>query len=226
MIRSKTDYQFYLESDRISNGISERSGLMSAVRNYFFPNYIWLFIASLRKVEYYANTPSNPIKQFKKFFALLRFRRLSIKLGFSIPVNSFGPGLSIAHYGTIIVNQSAKIGANCRIHAGVNIGSEAGYSDKAPTIGDNCYIGPGAKIFGNIHIARGTAIGANAVVNRSVDEENLAIGGVPAKKIGETNTLKMIIPGSMLASKGISANELAGMAAHDVLAYMQENDPL
>lgn len=43
--------------------------------------------------------------------------------GFSIPVNSFGPGLSIAHGGTIVVNNTARIGKNCRIHEGVTIGA-------------------------------------------------------------------------------------------------------
>lgn len=104
-------------------------------------------------------------------------------LGFTIPTNVFGPGLNIAHRGTIVVNGFTKVGANCRIHACVNIGTKAGYRDVAPTIGDNVYIGPGVKIFGDVKIANGVAIGANAVVNKSFEEEHVTIAGVPAKKL-------------------------------------------
>jgi len=222
VIESKEDYHFYLQADRLANGIPDSKNFRDYLKNYFFPNYIWRFIRSLRRVEFYANTPSYPLKGFKKYFALRRYRKLSLKLGFSIPVNVFGPGLSIAHYGTIVVNQSARVGANCRIHVGVNIGSEAGYSDLAPVIGDNCYIGPGAKIYGNVHIPDGTAIGANAVVNQSFDELSTAIAGVPAKKIGQTNTFELLIPGSILARNGVNCNDIAGLPARKVLQYMKD----
>lgn len=105
-----------------------------------------------------------------------------MKLGFSIPLNVFGPGLGIAHYGTIVVNGNAKIGANCRIHIAVNIGASNG-SKKAPKLGNNVYIGPGVKIFGDITVADNVVIGANAVVNKSIDEEGSVVVGIPARKI-------------------------------------------
>ena len=40
----------------------------------------------------------------------------------------------------------------------------------APTIGDNVYIGPGAKIFGAIHIGNNVRIGANCVVFEDVPD--------------------------------------------------------
>ena len=80
------------------------------------------------------------------------------------------------------MNPNAKIGKNCRIHVGVNIGSAAD-SDETPVIGDNVYIGPGAKIFGGIVIGNNTVIGANAVVNKSFPEGGVTIGGIPAKII-------------------------------------------
>ena len=101
--------------------------------------------------------------------------------------------MAIAHYGTIIVNKFARVGANCRIHAGVNIGTEAGSEDKAPVIGDNVYIGPGAKIFGAIVIADNIAIGANAVVNKSFNTPCVSIGGIPAKEIGTVKTEQLLV---------------------------------
>ena len=105
------------------------------------------------------------------------------------PVNFFGPGLRINHYGLLIVKKNEKIGANCDIHQGVNIGQNHARRD-VPTIGDNVWIGPGAKLFGDIHIADGISIGANAVVNKSFTEENITIAGMPAKKIKEAPSNK------------------------------------
>ena len=45
------------------------------------------------------------------------------------------------------------------------------------------YIGPGAVLFGEITIADGCYIGANAVVNKSFTEPNSVIVGIPAKVI-------------------------------------------
>lgn len=52
---------------------------------------------------------------------------------------------------------------------------------ESPVIGDNCYIGPGAKIYGKIVIGDNCAIGANAVVNKDFKDGNCTIAGVPAK---------------------------------------------
>jgi serine O-acetyltransferase len=137
----------------------------------------------LRKCEYYHNCKKGIIHKVYNLFLKWNFRRLSIKYGYEIPLNAFGKGLSIAHIGSIIVNGNSKIGENCRIHVGVNIGTEAGYGDRAPTIGNNCYIAPGAKIFGKIVIGDNNVIGANAVVNKSFEQSGVSIAGVPAKII-------------------------------------------
>lgn len=55
----------------------------------------------------------------------ISFHEKSIRLGFSIPLGVFEEGLSIAHHGTIVVNENARIGRNCRIQEGVNIGANA-----------------------------------------------------------------------------------------------------
>ena len=89
--------------------------------------------------------------------------------------------MCFCHYGTLVVNKDARIGNNCRIHVGVNIG---GFNGGVPVIGDNVYIGPGAKIFGGITIGNNVSIGANAVVNKSFPD-NVVIAGVPAKIIKE-----------------------------------------
>lgn len=108
----------------------------------------------------------------------------SVKLGFTIPVNTCGKGLNIHHYGCIVINGNAKIGDNCNLQQGVNIGQNY-TSDNVPAIGDNVYIGPGAKLFGKIRIADGCIIGAGAVVNRSFEEKDTVIVGNSARSVGK-----------------------------------------
>ena len=121
------------------------------------------------------------------------------KCGYSIPINVLGKGTVVVHLGTVIINSNTKMGDFCRIHAGVNIGTSAGFVGKAPCIGDRVYIGPGVKMFGDITVADDIAIGANAVVNKNFLEPGISIGGVPAKKISQKGSSDYIkIPKSLL----------------------------
>jgi serine O-acetyltransferase len=190
MIKSKKDYKYYLEADRAALGIPDKwPGL---VAHYLF-NYTWRFQRLLRKVEYYQNCKRSPPSRLYGLFLSLMLYRSGARLGFTIYPNVFGPGLSIAHTGTLIVSKGARVGANCRIHNCVTIGTEAGQSYKAPRIGNNVYIGPGARIFGDIEIADGIAIGANAVVDRSFLEPGITIAGVPARKISDKGSKGLLI---------------------------------
>lgn len=188
MISSKEDYKMYLQKDRIQTNFFSLTG---RVKNLFFPNSVDNFIFLLRKCEYYKNTKKGFTNKIIYYLIKYKFKKVSVLLGFSIPENVFGPGLSIPHYGTIIVNSKARIGSNCRIHACTNIGESGGVAG-APKIGDNVYIGPGAKIYGNISIASNIAIAANAAVNKSFETEGKIIGGVPAKEIGQIDIRQII----------------------------------
>lgn len=190
MIQSKSDYQNYLQQDKKALGITN-SSLSGKFINFLSPNYIWEFQKALRKVEYYLNCKNKGVNKIYLNYLKYRLKNISIKLGLSIPPNVFGPGLSIVHYGTIVINNAVKVGENCRIHACVNIGASGG-SFEAPQIGNNVYIAPGAKIYGNIKIANNIAIGANAVVNKSFEEDSILIAGNPAKKIKEIDIKKII----------------------------------
>jgi serine O-acetyltransferase len=145
---------------------------------------IWKFERLLRKTEYYYNCKKSFFWMPYILYLRFKLKKANIRLGYSIPLNVFGPGLSIAHTGTLIVNGNAKVGKNCRIHNCVHIGTEAG-ANKNPIIGDNVFIGPGSQIFGGIIIADGIAIGANSVVNKSFTEPGITIAGAPARKISD-----------------------------------------
>ncbi|MDW5289365.1 serine acetyltransferase [Formosa sp. PL04] len=190
MINNKTTYRNYLKADKIALKIA-REDFFSNLSQTISPNPIWTFQKTLRKLEYYHNCKNKGLNKLIYIYLKFKFKRISIKLGFSIPINVFGPGLAIVHYGTIVVNSKAKVGKNCRIHPCTNIGASGG-SKKAPIIGDNVYIAPGVKIYGNISIANNTALSANAVVNKSITEEGMMVAGVPAKIIKPIN-IKSII---------------------------------
>lgn len=222
MIKSKEDYFFYLKADRIANSRSKKQGFVNWLNNKTFPDEIQNFQKTLRKLEYSINCEKGFLAKLDRFFIRLRFIKLSYKLGFSIPVNVCGPGLSIAHFGNIIINKGTQIGANCRIHSGVNIGTEAGYSKLAPIIGDNCYIGPGAKLFGPIKIASGCAVGANAVVTKSCIEENKALIGIPAKPVKDINTKKLLIPATELMKLKVPEDSLLGKTANEIFKKVFE----
>lgn len=175
MIRSRTELQHYLRLDRKVYGITKRYPPI-------YGAWHWKFLIALRHEEYHYSQPGKWHRLCKRLWAMVH-SHYGLKLGWDIPINTFGPGLKINHYGLIVVNANARIGAFCDIHQGVNIGQHGLSQEDVPTIGNNVWIGPGAKIFGKIRIADRCAIGANAVVNKSFEEQNITIAGIPAKKI-------------------------------------------
>lgn len=181
MINSKEDYKYFLKCDKKALGITKK-------RPSIIGDEIWKFEILLRKAEYYKNImKKKPLKKIFYFISMYRFHKLRIKLGFSIPLNVFGPGLSIAHRGCIVVNGNAKVGKNCRIQECTTIGATNGESS-APILGDNIFLGSGSRIIGNIRIANDIAVGANAVVTKTFDTPGITIAGVPAKKISNNNS--------------------------------------
>lgn len=199
MIHSKVDFKKYVQADLKSLGY-EKITLKMRLRSIFVPA-IWKYEYILRKTEYCQNTH----KHIRERFLNLKLKKYGIKLGFTIEPNIFGPGLCLCHTGTIVINGNSKIGANARIHAGVNIGNYSRFDenwvpDNAPIIGDNVYIGPGAKLFGKIKIGNNVAIGANAVVNKDVPD-NVTVGGVPAKIINRKGSRGLIVYGVDIKNK-------------------------
>jgi serine O-acetyltransferase len=111
----------------------------------------------------------------------LLLRLISLFYGLEITVSSeIGGGLYIAHpYGMVIMPE--RIGRNCSIISNVTIGLR---NERAfPLIGDDVFIGAGARVLGGIHIGDGARIGANAVVIEDVPAGATAVG-VPARVIG------------------------------------------
>lgn len=182
MIKSKQEYKEYYMQDLKQTGLLDKKWYNRLSDRRF------KFYKSLRYTEYYYNCKHNFFNKIIKKVLLIRHTRLCDKYNWTIPINVFGPGLTIVHAGTIVVSGKAKIGKNCRIHVCTNVGNALSHGeDGTPVIGDNVYIGPGAKIFGPITIGNDVVIGANAVVNKSFPN-SCTIAGIPAKKISDNDS--------------------------------------
>lgn len=207
MIGSKADYLYYLEADRIALGEKRKKPHFISI---YESDVIWKFQRLLRKAEYLHNCHSKGINKIYYKFIQYRLFRAQIKTGFSIPMNVFGPGMSIAHLGPIIINGFAKVGKNCRIHPFTTIGID-GRNGKVAVVGDNVYLSNGCKLIGDIEIGDGIVIAAGAVVINSFKEENAVVGGVPAKIISYScNPFPVARRGADLAKNELNTGELYG----------------
>lgn len=108
----------------------------------------------------------------------------------SIPSKAkIGGGLRIQHFGQIMIHDSVIIGKNATIYNGVTIGLKHDTDLQGPVLGDNVYVGTGAKILGAIKIGNNESIVANAVVLTDVPDNSLAVG-IPARIISRKSEEK------------------------------------
>lgn len=90
------------------------------------------------------------------------------------PPHTCGKGLTIWHWGPIIVNSTAKIGEYCTLYPGVLIGHKTPGCGAAQ-IGNNVFIGAGTKIIGNIRIGDNVTIGQNCVITKDIPSNSTVV---------------------------------------------------
>lgn len=119
----------------------------------------------------------------KKFYLLLH-KGFQHETNSSLPFNNEIKGPVNFPHGTygIFISGGAVIGENCTIYQQVTIGSNMLIDSKglgSPIIGNNCLIGAGAKIIGNIKIGDNCRIGANAVVAKDLSDNSVIVLSIP-----------------------------------------------
>lgn len=177
MIRNKQDYLYYIEADRIALGEKRKRPHLISI---WEADVIWKYQRLLRKAEYLHNCKRSIFRQIYYKWVQYRLFRAQVKTGMNVPMNVFGPGLSIAHLGPIVINGFAKVGKNCRIHPFTTIGID-GRNSKVAKVGDNVYLSNGCKLIGE-----GVVIAAGAVVTKSFMEKDAVVGGIPARIISHS----------------------------------------
>lgn len=156
-----------------------------SLKDYFYALFeggIWATILyRINRSVFLINIPI--IKIILRLFCFFLFKITEAFFGVSLPPSvNFGPGLHIGHAGLIIINHEVNAGKNLTIAHGVTIGTKGLGKIGVPILGDNVFIGAGAKILGKIRIRDNARIGANAVVISDIPEGATAVG-VPAKII-------------------------------------------
>jgi serine O-acetyltransferase len=91
----------------------------------------------------------------------------------------FGPGFVLIHSSGVVINGAVRGGCGIHLEHQVTLGAENRHS---PVLGDDVFIGAGAKVIGGVMIGDGARIGANAVVIDDVPAHATAVG-VPARLV-------------------------------------------
>ncbi|WP_308638437.1 serine O-acetyltransferase [Paenibacillus silvisoli] len=154
----------------------------------FSPGFKYIFF--MRLCTYFRH--KKPAVLFLPIFLVLVFiyRHNSFKYGIEVPFKAkIGPGFYIGHFSCITMHGEAVLGDRVRISQGVTIG----YTSKGvPTIGNDVYIGAGAKIIGNVHVGNNVEIGANSVVTKDIPDNSVVVG----------------VPGRVIRTKAFAVNSL------------------
>jgi len=109
------------------------------------------------------------------------------------PKAKIGKNLFIDHGMGVVIGETSEIGDNVTIYHMATLGGISPSVDsnsqretkRHPTLKDNVVVGSGAQILGPIIIGKNAKIGANAVVIKDVDDNEIMVG-IPAKNVGIT----------------------------------------
>lgn len=138
------------------NGFPAKRSILTYMKEFFHPQRdILRFLKLMRKCDYYANGSKNTLLFL---FYKIKYSRTSQRLGFSIDYTSFGYGLVIPHYGTIVVGGPNKIGNFAVLHTCTCI------AGGGKNIGDGLYLSTGSQIVGNVKIGDNVTVATHSLV--------------------------------------------------------------
>jgi serine O-acetyltransferase len=91
----------------------------------------------------------------------------------------FGPRFVLVHSTGVVVNAGVRGGAGVMLEHQVTIGAE---KRQAPVLGDDVFVGAGAKVIGSVRVGDRARVGANAVVVHDVPADSTVVG-IPARVV-------------------------------------------
>jgi serine O-acetyltransferase len=180
-----SEYRYLVLSDlyRITGNVKTTALIKHVMIGESFKYIFWMRTCS------YVRT--RPLLKYTIYpIARILNQRLTYKLGISIPsYTQIGSGFYIGHFGGIVINGKSIIGNNCNISQGVTLGeANRGKNKGWPKLGNNIYIGPGAKVVGAVTIGNNVAIGANCVVTKDIPDNSVVVG-IPGRVISQEGSL-------------------------------------
>lgn len=175
VIQSKKELVFCIQADMMMNRGRFKWTLSDRIKQLFFPDYIMQFLYAMRCLSYH-HYKKHTIRY--NYWRMI-YNRLSLRLGFSIGYNTLGYGVTIPHWGTIVIGSSNLIGNYAVLHTSTCI------QDNEKVIGDGLYLSTGVKMTTRCDLGDNVSIGANSLVNKPVGGGNIMIAGTPAKFIKE-----------------------------------------
>jgi serine O-acetyltransferase len=150
---------------------------------------IEVFLYPSFKVKLYYKISHFLYKRKRFLIARIISEKAKRKTGIEIhPGATIGKNLFIDHGMGVVIGETCIIGDNVTLFHGVTLGGTGKEKGKRhPTIGNNVFIGSGAKILGNITIGNNVKIGANSVILESIPD-NVTVVGIPGKIIKHHTT--------------------------------------
>lgn len=94
------------------------------------------------------------------------------------PGARIGKGFFIDHGAGVVIGETTIIGNDVTLYQGVTLGGTGNEKSRKrhPTLGNNVFVGSGAKILGPITVGDGARIGANSVVLQDVPPNSTVTG--------------------------------------------------
>lgn len=179
MIKTKKDLKEYLAADwaRYSDDHKPKWWTKFTFSETWM---LYSYVRNLRYLDYYSNN-KNLFTVIPYLFRSLKQRRMALKYSINIAPHCIGPGFLLVHPGFVRIG-SCYIGANATILPNVLVGRRRPIPNTEVTIGNNVYIGTGAKVLGRVVVGNNVTIAANSVVIKDIPD-NCVVSGVPAKII-------------------------------------------
>lgn len=166
--------------EEINTILKNDPSIHSIIEVFLYPSF---------KVKLYYKISHFLYKRKRFLIARIISEKAKRKTGIEIhPGATIGKNLFIDHGMGVVIGETCIIGDNVTLFHGVTLGGTGKEKGKRhPTIGNNVFIGSGAKILGNITIGNNVKIGANSVILESISD-NVTVVGIPGKIIKHHTT--------------------------------------